>query len=89
MNSGDAIVHGKAWIEGGQVRVTNPGPGGKPAVIMPCPNVEILVSGRKVTHDEPLAETTPVQIHLPDEQPTVSYQVQTSQGGMKLRLRYS
>ena len=86
MNSGEEINHGRAWVEGGQVRVQNPGPGGKPAVILSCPNVEILVSGRKVTRDEPLVDTTPIQIHFPDEQPTVSYQVQIAQGGLESQI---
>ncbi len=86
MNGGEEITHGKAWVEGGRVCVENPGPGGKPAVIVPCPGVEILISGRKVTREEPLADTTPVQIHFPDEQPTVSYQVQIAQGGLEAQV---
>ena len=86
MSSGEEVIHGKAWIENGQLRVQNPGPDGKPAVILPCPNVEILVSGKKITRDEPLAEITPVQIHFPVEQPTVSYQVQVPQGGLEAQV---
>ncbi|MGE5579133.1 MAG: DUF342 domain-containing protein [Bacillota bacterium] len=86
MNSGEEVIHGKAWVKDGQIQVQNPGPGGKPAVIVPCPNVEILVSGRKITQPEPLAETTPVQVHFSDEQPTVSYQVQIGQGGLEAQV---
>lgn len=86
MNSGEEVIHGKAWVKDGQLQVQNPGPGGKPAVILPCPNVEILVSGKKLTQPEPLADTTPVQIHFPEEQPTVSYQVQISQGGLEAQV---
>ncbi len=86
MTGGEDIVNGKAWVKDGKIQVQNPGPGGKPATIVPCPNVEILISGRKITQPEPLADTTPVQVHFPDEQPTVSYQVQVTQNGLEAQV---
>jgi hypothetical protein len=83
MNSGEGLTHGLIWVEGGQVRVKNPGPGGKPATILPCPNVEIMASGRKIASEEPVGETTPLQIHFPEKQPTVAYVVKIAHGGLE------
>jgi len=79
----DSPADGLIWVEGGRIRVKNPGPGGKPAVVQPCPGVEVLVSGRKISGPEPVVDTTPLQVHFPDEQPTVSYTVQIAQGGLE------
>jgi hypothetical protein len=89
MNSGVEPIQGQTWVEGGIVRVKNPGPGGKPAAILPCPGIEILVSGRKIAAEEPVAETTPLQINLPDQSPSVSYKVQTAKGGLEATVTIS
>ncbi len=72
-------------VKDGKIQVQNQDPR-ETATIVPCPNVEILVSGRKITQPEPLADTTPVQVHFPDEQPTVSYQVQVTQNGLEAQV---
>ena len=79
----DSPADGLIWVEGGKIRIKNPGPGGTPATVQPCPGVEVLISGRKISGPEAVVDTTPIQVHFPDEQPTVSYTVQIAQGGLE------
>lgn len=83
MSSGDPPTHGKIWVENGKIRVKNPEPGGQPAAILPCSDAEILVSGRKVFGEEPVIDTTPIQIHPPEQVPTVEYGVQVATNGLE------
>ena len=83
MDSGVGPAGGRVWVENGEVRVKDPAPGGESATVLPCPNIEILVSGREITREESIAETTPIRVRMPDRQPAVGYKVQIARGGLE------
>lgn len=87
MKSGEGAENGLAWVKDGQIRVKDPGPEGRPACVLPLKDVEILVSGRKITVEEPLTESSVVQVNLPHQSPSVRYVVDVSKGGLEAYAR--
>lgn len=78
--------HGTAWVKDGVVGVNPPGPGGTPATITPCEDVEMYVQGKRIASPFPVTSSDVLEITLRHSQPTVAYSVTTSKSGLEAHL---
>jgi hypothetical protein len=83
----ESDVNGLAWVKDGKVFVTDPKPGGEPASIVPHNDLEILVSGRRITAEEQLTSSSNIEVRLSNYDPVVNYSVQVMQGGLEAHAR--
>ena len=88
MNGGEGAENGRAWVKDGKVCVKNPGPGGRPATILPVKDIEIIVSGRKITAEEQITESSTIQVNLPHRSPSLRYLVEIIKGGLEAQARF-
>lgn len=80
-------VNGIAWVKDGRIGVRDPKPGGKPAYISPHKDVEMFVSGRRISTEEPLSSSSNVEVRLPSQEPFVNYHVEIVKGGLEAQAR--
>ena len=77
---------GLVWVEDGEIEVTDPGPGGRPASIRPAAGVEILVSGSKVTGETAVLQSSEIVVKPRDESPVSFHKIQITKDRMKAYL---
>lgn len=80
-------MNGAAWVKDGKIGVRDPKPGGKPAYIVPHKDIEIFISGRRISTEEPLSSSTRVEVRLPAQEPFVNYLVEIVKGGLEAQAR--
>ncbi|MGI6666049.1 MAG: DUF342 domain-containing protein [Bacillota bacterium] len=80
-------VNGLAWVKDGKVFVQDPKPGGEPASILPHKDIDIFISGRRISGEEPLTSSSDVQVRLPSQDPAVTYSVEIQKGGLEAQAR--
>lgn len=99
--SSENSSNGLVWVEQGQIRVKDPGPGGSPAKISPARGVDVFVSGIQVSGETVVTESCEITLRPTKEPPVASCKVEITgdeleaylllelQDGMRYRLKDS
>ena len=77
---------GLAWVEQGTIKVEDPDPGGRPAIIRAVDGVEVVVSGNLVETEAQVFESSDVSIVLADRELVCSFKIQVSKDGIEAHL---
>ena len=87
----NAEANGTAWLQDGQVQVTDPGQSGKPATIKPGENVVLFINGKMVKEETPIVSEDEIEVY-PESTPggrTVNLSISESQLSARLKVTYT
>lgn len=84
---GEAELNGTVWVKDGKIFVSDPKPGGKPASIVPHKEVEVFVSGKRISSEESITSSNKIEVRLPIREPHVNYHVEIAKGGLEAVAR--
>ncbi len=79
-------MNGLAWVKDGIIGVKPPAPGGSPAVVVPCPQVELIATGRKTAKETQVVDSSHIKANLPQTAPSVAYTLKISPDGIVAHL---